>query len=290
MSRKAPASLGDPSRASSPSRPSAMPVDRYGQQRQAVPFQRQPGQGAETDDEARHRDLIGRHPAPCQRAGQGVQGAFDQAQCPAVKHQAVSSSSKRAAGGAVGRVVGHQQCRYAQVGDACEHPVTKALAQCLVQLGEGFVEQNQLRFGQQGAQQADAGALSAGEGRHVAFALAFQPGPGQRRLDAFVFLPAAQTGRQGERQVVEHIEVREQQVVLEQNADASVLDRHIVQDAAIETNDSIGAGTPVAGCRRWPPAGSICRPRWDPSAVAIWPRVEADAQRLEQGRPRSASD
>ena len=108
--------------------------------------------------------------------------------------------------------------------------------ECRVELAEGLVEQQRAGSGQQGPQQRHARHLATRQGRRIAVRETGHPGIRKRlahRLAPVVALAVA-VPRQTEQQVAADREMRKQDRVLEENAEAAVLRRPVVETVAAE--------------------------------------------------------
>ena len=118
------------------------------------------------------------------------------------------------------------------------HLVRQALAQVYIQVGERFVQQQQLRLGRQRACQRHALLLSAGQCVGVVLVGAFQSYPLQHFGHAGGPFCCGQVG-DAEGHVVAHVQVREQGIVLKHHANAPLLRGHAGVGVA---DDVLGQG------------------------------------------------
>jgi hypothetical protein len=95
-----------------------------------------------------------------------------------------------------------------------------ALAQIHVEIGERFVEQQQIRAGRQRPGQRHALLLAAREFMRVAVCVTFKANRGNAFCDAAFFVGAGQ-GAKAKADIVGNIQMRKQCVVLENHADAT---------------------------------------------------------------------
>ena len=143
-----------------------------------------------------------------------------------------------AAGGArVGGVVGHQHHREPPRPGAVEDDLPDAIPQTRVEPRERLVEEQRPRLREQHPHQRDPHPLPAGQRGRIAVRESREVHLGEGRLHpAAAFAPAARRGREPEGEVAAHREMREQQLVLEQDAHPPRLRRETGDVASIETN------------------------------------------------------
>ena len=256
MSRNAPRSVGCVRRATAPSRPSARRLASSSARPQPKAPQRDRHRRGDADAEAGQRHGIGADACAAPARARAVSSSGLRAAM-ATRSSIVKSNHLRA-GGHVGRVMRHQQRRNLRAPPACANVNRRICCRSAASsLEKGSSSSNACGC-------ASSARSSDTRERWPPDRLAGKrapkpPSPGlfERRSAACTRVARSPAGS-ANKQVVAHRHVREQQIVLKQQADAALLDRQ----------GSRGRGRPAAS-RHWPRTARSSVPAIQASSVDL---------------------
>jgi hypothetical protein len=136
-------------------------------------------------------------------------------------------------------VMGDHDGREAAELDVRSHEGAEFIAGSGIEAGEGFVEEESGGLGEKHTEEGGAGTLSAGESHGVAVFEAFETCLLKSEGDpftAFISAPAGCGNTEGE--VFTDGQVREQQIVLEENAESSKFRREMIKGVVSDSDDA----------------------------------------------------